>query len=124
MNTKKSIVSLFKEHFGGIGLRKKSISILILLITFIVLYQVGDKYHTSELISEKQSNIEKLFESNIIYNEAQEKYGIHSMGVSKSEKVLSVGMYDTNKKKEVQIYFEKQLLNIDVKDYTVEVLLN
>ena len=88
----------------------------------LTLYFVGDKYNTSAPTSTNQSNIEKLFESDA-YDEANKKYGIHSMGVGQSEKILSIGMHDAKYKEEVQKYFERYLSNIGVEDYKIEILV-
>lgn len=105
---------------GGFSL-KKIYSILIALLLVLSFYIVGESYHT--FAETPEPSIEELFESDNIYDEAKEKYGIYSMGVGKDVKTLVIGMDDSNKhhKEDAQKYFRKELTNIGIHDYNIEV---
>lgn len=101
---------------------KKNYWVLIILLAFLSIYLISENLHTYATKNEETS-IESLFESDLIYDDASHRFGIYSMGVDQNLKILVIGMGETYKgvKKDVEKYFDKQLENIGLDDYTVEV---
>lgn len=64
---------------------KKVVIGLCIVVTGFILFIVQDEFRGNETTN----SIDKLF-SGHIFNDAQEKYTVHAMGISREEKVITV----------------------------------
>lgn len=64
-----------------------------------------------------------MFKSDL-YDKAEMEFGVTGMGVSKSEKILSVQIdgEDLNIKEKAKQYFENEFASNDITNYKVEIL--
>lgn len=101
---------------------KKNYWVFIILLAFLSIYLIGENLY-AYATKDENTSIELLFESDIIYDDASDRFGIYSMGVDQNSKILVIGMGETYKgvKIDVEKYFDKQLKNIGLDDYTIEV---
>jgi len=99
---------------------KKIYSILIVFVLALSVYFVSANHQT---FAKTEPSILELYESDNVYQEVNEKYGVYSMAVSQSENTLVIGMDISNKqyKDDVQKYFTKKLIDIGIDDYDIEV---
>ncbi|MCM3758361.1 hypothetical protein M3197_12900 [Sporosarcina aquimarina] len=86
------------------------------------LFYFGNDY-ISSASSNEDEKIDNLFETDL-YDNTEMKFGITSMGVSKSEKIFSIRMDGDNmsNKEKAKLYFEKELASNGITNYKVEIL--
>lgn len=103
--------------------KKYLIGFTLILLCLSIYFVANDQILASS--NNEVTTVDELISSNDIFNEAAEKYGVHGMGVSKSEKVFIVQLFekDISKKEEVKKYFEDHLINIGVNDLKIRVLV-
>lgn len=100
---------------------KKKYSVLVAVMSCSLFYFGND--YISFASSNEDEKIDNLFETEL-YDHAEMKFGVTGMGVSKSEKILSVqvdGDSLSNKEK-AKLYFETELASKGINKYEVEIL--
>ncbi|MGE7999700.1 hypothetical protein ACQKOF_13660 [Lysinibacillus sp. NPDC093190] len=100
---------------------KKVIGILLISAVLLVggmsyFIKKDDIYITA---NELQSQMDEFIESKTV-SYAFEQYGVHAVGGSGQEKVLTIRMDNEQHKEKVKKYFEKSLKDVGI-DYKVEV---
>ena len=107
----------------GFRLKKKRLAILAVM-TGLLFYGVGNMHPFA--MGNEDELIEKIFEGELVFNEAAEKYGVTGLGVSKRGKQLRV-ILDSDgsvSEDEVKKYFDKALKHVGVKSYSVDVFFD
>lgn len=101
-------------------MKKKYIAIVAVMSCS--LFYFGNDY-ISFASSNEDEKIDNLFETEL-YDNAEMKFGVTGMGVSKSEKILSVQVDgdSLNNKEKAKLYFEKELASNGINNYEVEIL--
>ncbi|WP_427108271.1 hypothetical protein [Lysinibacillus xylanilyticus] len=74
---------------------------------------------------DSNKRIDKIFDEEDIYAEANERYGIQNMWADVPEKTLYLGVFkgNINNKKEIEKYFEKKLKKFQIYDYKIDVFI-
>ena len=103
-------------------MKSKKLIVMGLVMSLGLLF-LGNEYYVSGSEGTNESKIDVLFESNT-FDDAQKHYGVQSMGVSKSDEILSVGVDNMNNKEEVQKYFEGKMFEFGIENYEIEILGN
>lgn len=101
-------------------MKKKYLAIVAVMSCSLFYFGIN---YFSFASSNEDEKIDHLFETDL-YDHAEIKFGVTGMGVSKSEKILSVqvdGESLSNKEK-AKLYFEKELASNGITNYEVEIL--
>ncbi len=96
---------------------KKVIIGLCIVVTGFILFIAQDEFEGNDTAN----GIEKMF-SGQIFDVAQEKFTVHSMGLSPEENVLTVRIGKTQYKEQTEEYFRDILDSLDMESYKLEVV--
>ncbi|WP_374967150.1 hypothetical protein [Lysinibacillus sp. RS5] len=99
---------------------KKVIIGLCIVVTGFILFIAQDEFEGNDTVN----GIEKMF-SGQIFDVAQEKFTVHSMGFSPEENVLTVRIGKTQYKEykeQTEEYFRDILDSLDMESYELEVV--
>ena len=100
-------------------MKKVIIGLCIFVTTGLILFIIQD-----EIIGKGNANsIDEMF-SGQIFDDAQEKFTVHAMGLSPEEKVFTVRIERTQYKEQAEEYFRDILDSRDMKSYGLEVFAN
>ncbi|QEY19998.1 hypothetical protein D0S48_04415 [Psychrobacillus sp. AK 1817] len=114
---KKVIIDKWRiNKFGGNFLKKVIIGLCIVITTGLILFIVQDEF----IGNENANSIDEMF-SGQIFDDAQEKFTVHAMGLSPEEKVFTVRIERTQYKEQAEEYFRDILDSRDMKSYELEV---
>ncbi len=92
---------------------------LVITTGFLLFIVQGDEFREKEAVN----NINELF-SGQIFDDAQEKFTVHAMGLSPEEKVLTVRIEKTQYKELTEEYFRDILDSRDMENYELEVFVD
>lgn len=95
---------------------KRLIIGLCTVVTGFILFTVLDEFRENQT----SYTIDKMF-SDQVFDEAQDKYTVHGMGLSPEEKILTVRIEKTQYKEQAEKYFRDTLDNYGMKSYELEV---
>ena len=98
---------------------KKLILGLAIVVTGIILFIVKDDFKENVTVS----GIDKMF-SGQIFDDAQEKFTVHSMGVAQEEKVMTVRIEKIQHKEQTEEYFRDLLDSQALENYEIEVFVD
>lgn len=96
---------------------KKFIIGLCIVVTGFILFIAQDEFKGKDTAN----SIEEMF-SGKIFEVAQEKFTVHSMGLSPEEKVLTVRIGKTHYKEQTEEYFRDILDSLGMESYEIEVV--
>ncbi len=97
-------------------MKKVIIGLCIVVTTGLLLFIVQDEF----IGNENANSIDEMF-SGQIFDDAQEKFTVHAMGLSPEEKVFTVRIEKTQYKEQAEEYFRDILDSRDMKSYELEV---
>ena len=97
-------------------MKKVIIGLCIVVTTGLILFIVQDKF----IGNENANSIDEIF-SGQIFDDAQEKFTVHAMGLGPEEKVFTVRIEKTQYKEQAEKYFRDILDSHDMKSYELEV---
>lgn len=97
---------------------KKIIFGLFVIVTGIALFFVQASLQNDKAVA----GVDTIFSNDSqVFNEAQDKFNVHSMGLSQEEKVMTVRVDGDRYKEQAESYFRELLDSNSMRNYELEI---